>query len=250
MANLAEAERQFETFQFEDAIAALNPLIDRLRSPGVGDPGQLARCLELRGRAAFNLGRVRAARSDFVNLLETDSSARLPADASPRLIELFDSVRAETVGTLFVNMDPPGSLIVGGREFVLEAFNETLNLVAGSHTIVASLPGHREQQLDVVVTAGQEYALDVRLERVYGSVTVATTPPGARLSVNGEFVGETEPDGTAVESSVPLLVTDLMPGQHQLRWDRPCSAPRLLPFNIPGIWLPGDLPMNTGRKWA
>ena len=235
-ATLAEAERQFDAFQFEDAIARLDPLIERLDRPdrpGADRTEALARSLELRGRAAFNLGRAQAARADFVRLLEIDASAQLPADASPRLIELFDAVRAETVGTLFVTMDPPGRLVVGGREVILETFNTTLDVVAGAHTVVASLADHRDQQLDVVIEAGQGYALEIRLERVFGSVIVATNPPGARVFVDGEHAGDTVPGLAPRGPSVPVLVTDLVPGQHRLRLERPCSAPRTLPFNIP-----------------
>ena len=240
-ADLTEAERRFEAFQFEAAVAMLDPLIDRLARSGADGSSTLARCLELRGRAGFNLGRIQAARADFVRLLEIEASARLPIDASPRLIELFDSVRAETVGTLFVSMDPPGRLVVGGREFLLETFNEVLDVVAGSHTVFASLPGHREEQIDVVVSAGQGYALDIRLERVFGSVIVATNPPGARVSVNGEYVGETAPGLSPSGPSVPVLVTDLMPGQHQIRLERACSASQSLPFNIPDPPVDADL---------
>ena len=240
-AALAEAERQFEGFQFAAAIALLDPLIDRLDRPGSDRPEILARSLELRGRGAFNLGRAQAARADFVRLLEIDASAQLPADASPRLIELFDAVRAEMVGTLFVTMDPPGRLVVGGREFVLETFNATLDVLAGAHTVVASLADHRDQQIDVVIAPGRGYALDVRLERVFGSVIVATSPPGARVSVDGVYAGETVPGLAPRGPSVPVLVTELRPGQHRLRLERLCSAPQTLPFNIPDPPVDADL---------
>ena len=240
-AELAEAERLFDAFQFEAAISALNPLINRLDGPGADRTGLLARGHELRGRAAFNLGRAQSARSDFVRLLEIDASVRLPADASPRLIEFFDAVRAETVGSLFVTMDPPGRLVVDGREFLLDALNTVVDVVAGSHTILATLPGHREQRQDVVIVAGQGYSLDIRLERVYGSLTVATDPAGARVSVDGQYAGETVPGIRPSDPSVPILIADLMPGQHQLRLERPCSAPQSVPFNIPDPPVDADI---------
>ena len=239
--SLAEAEELFDGFQFEAAIAELDPLIDELNRPGVHGAGLLARCYELRGRAAFNLGRAESARSDFARLLEIDAGARLPEDASPRLIALFDAVRAETVGTLFVTMDPPGRLVLGGREIVLETFDAVIDVVAGSHTIVASLLGHREQQYDVVIEAGQGYSLDIRLERVSGSLTVATDPPGVRVAVDGQYVGTTAPGVFSDGPSVPVLVTDLMPGQHRLRLERPCSVPQSLPFNIPDPPVDADI---------
>ena len=241
-AELAEAERLFDAFQFEAAISALDPLIGRLGGgPGGDGTGLLARCHELRGRAAFNLGRSETARSDFVRLLEIDASVRLPADASPRLIEFFDAVRAETVGTLFVTMDPPGRLVVDDREILLDTLDTVVDVFAGSHTVVATLPGHRAQRQDVVIAAGQGYSLDIRLERVFGSLTVATDPPGVRVSVDGQYVGETAPGIAPTGPSVPILVADLMSGQHQLRLDRPCSAPQSVPFNIPDPPVDADI---------
>ena len=240
-AGLAEAERLFDAFQFEAAISVLDPLIDRFDEPGADRTGLLARSYELRGRAAFNLGRARTARSDFIRLLESDASVRLPADASPRLIEFFEAVRAETVGTLFVTMDPPGRLVVDGREILLDALNTVVDVVAGSHTILATLPGHREQRQDVVIAAGQGYSLDIRLDRVYGSLVVATDPPGARVSVDGQYAGDTVPGIRPSDPSVPILIPDLMPGQHQLRLERPCSAPQSVPFNIPDPPVDADI---------
>ena len=138
-------------------------------------------------------------------------------------------------------MDPPGRLVVGGREFLLETFTTTLDVAAGAHIVMASLADHRDQQLDVIIEPGQGYALDIRLERVFGSVIVATIPPGVRVSVDGEYAGETVPSLAPRGPSEPVFVTDLMPGQHQLRLERPCSAPQTLPFNIPDPPVDADL---------
>ena len=238
---LAEAERLFDAFQFDATIGALNPLIERLDRLGDGGAGLLARCYELRGRAAFNLGQVQTAQSDFVSLLEIDASARLPADTSPRLIEFFDVVRSRTVGTLFVTMDPPGRIVIDGREFLLETFNTALDVAAGSHTLVATLSGHRDLRREVVIASGQSYSLDIRLERVFGSLTVATDPSGARISVDGEYVGETAPAVGSSGPSTPFLIVDLAPGQHQLQIDRLCSAPQSVPFNIPDPPVDADI---------
>ena len=228
---LAEAQRLFDAFQFGAAIETLDPLIDRLDRPG--DRGLLARCYELRGRAAFNLGQVQAAESDFVSLLQVDASERLPEDVSPRLIEFFDAVRSRTVGTLLVTMDPPGQLIIGNRVIHLDTFNAAVDIAAGSHTVIAALAGHREARRNVAIEAGRTYSLDIRLDRVAGSLTVATDPPGARVIVDGEFAGETVPGVVPGGPSVPLLVLDLAPGPHQLEIERPCSAPHSVPFNLP-----------------
>ena len=238
---LAEAERLFDAFDFEAAIEVLNPLIDQLAATADGNTDLLARCYGLRGRAAFNLGRVQASESDFVSLLQIDASVRLPDDESPRMVDFFDLIRSSTVGTLFVTMDPPGRLVVDGREFFMDSFNAVLAVAAGTRTILASLPGHRNQEQVVTIEPGQNYSLDIGLERVAGSLTFATDPAGARVSVDGEFVGETQPDIAPGGPSVPLLVLDLAPGQHQLQIERPCSAPQFVPFNIPDPPVDADI---------
>ena len=238
---LADAERLFDAFEFEAAIDVLNPLIDRLARIAEGNPDMLARCYGLRGRAAFNLGRVQTAESDFVSLLQIDAAVRLPEDESPRMVDFFNLLRARTVGTLFVTMDPPGRVVVDGREFLMDSLNAVLDVAAGRRTIVASLPRHREQEQVVNIEAGQSYNLDIRLERVSGSLTLATDPPGARVSVDGEFVGETQPDVVSGGPSMPLLVLDLAPGQHRMRIERPCSAPQFMPFNLPDPPVDADI---------
>lgn len=238
---LAEAERLFDAFQFEAAIEALDPLIDGLARAAAADAGLLARCYELRGRAAFNLGQMQTAESDFASLLQIDASVRLPEDESPRMVDFFDLMRSRTVGTLFVMMDPPGRLVIDGREILLDSLSAVLDVAAGRRTIVASLPGYREQEQVLTIEAGQSYNLDIRLERVSGSLAFATDPPGARVSVDGEFVGETKPDVASGGPSVPLLVLDLSPGQHQLQIERPCSAPQFVPFNIPDPPVDADI---------
>ncbi len=234
--DLGEAERLFNEFQFEPAIAVLDGLVTRLRQPGLDRPDRhdlLARSYELRGRARFNAGLVADAERDFVELLRVDASFRLPDDLSPRLLELFNAVRADTVGLLFMAMDPPGVVSIDGREVPMATQREVFELPAGPHTVTASLSGYRPQTLQVTVLAGQSVELVSRLVRIFGSLTVATSPPGARVLVDGDerdvTIATENPDGP----SAPALVLDLRPGDHRLRIERDCHVPYDGSFNIP-----------------
>ena len=233
---LGEAERLFDEFQFEPAIAVLDGLVGSLTQPGVDRPdrlGLLARSYELRGRARFNAGLVADAEIDFVELLRTDATFRLPNDLSPRLLELFNAVRADTVGLLFLAMDPPGIVLIDGREFPMPTPREVFELPVGPHTVTTSLAGYRPQTLQVTVLASQSVELVSRLVRIFGSLTVATSPPGARVVVDGDERDITAPGDDPDGPSAPALVLDLEPGDHALRIERDCHIPYDASFNIP-----------------
>ncbi len=86
-----------------------------------------------------------------------------------------------------------------------------LELVAGSHDLEVRLPGYNAWRGAVDVEPDVPQSLpDIRLIQADGRVELVSTPPGAAVSVNGEFRGRT-----------PLQLT-LSPGrQHQITLARP-----------------------------
>ena len=107
-------------------------------------------------------------------------------------------------------------------------------MVAGDHTVTASLPGYRDAVRDITIAPdGGTVSLEVVLTRVSGSLTVATVPAGVEVVVDDEALGETPPGIRDTGPSSPVLVHDLLPGQHRLRLARDCYTVYDVPFNIP-----------------
>ncbi|MBU22762.1 MAG: hypothetical protein CL476_06625 [Acidobacteria bacterium] len=238
-AELQEAERLFEAFEFQPAVELLDRLVGQLLviSPAQLDADArrtaLSRAYDLRAQSKFNLDQIAEAEADFETLVQVDAGYRLPEDLSPRVLELFEAVRRRTVGLVLLEMDPPGTVAIDERVYTMTSPQGTFEVAAGPHTVTTSLPGHRGASTDVVVVAGESVSLEVVLTRTAGSLTVATQPPGAEIVVDGEPHGVTLAGVRSVGPSVPVLVMGLTPGQHRLQIVRDCFTPYDVPFNIP-----------------
>ncbi len=225
---LQEAEGLFEAFQFEPAVELLDRLLDRLNAMSAAQIDAdrrreaAARAYDLRAQSKFNLGLIAEAEADFEALVQVDTGYRLPEDLSPRVVELFDIVRGRTVGLVFLTMDPPGSVAIDDRLYIMASPREMFEVTAGPHTITTILPGYREVSREVIVAAGESVSLEMVLTRTSGSLTVATQPSGAEVFVDDEPRGVTQPGVRASGPSAPVLVLNLAPGQHRLRLVRDC----------------------------
>jgi hypothetical protein len=106
-------------------------------------------------------------------------------------------------GTLVVNSIPPGSeVIVDGR---LEGTTPaTLTLDPGEHKLEVRRRG-ATRHLTVNLGSGERKSETVQwgAAEQTGELKVTTSPPGARVSIDGVFRGET-----------PLTLTDLSTGRH------------------------------------
>ena len=91
----------------------------------------------------------------------------------------------------------------------------------GVHTIKAELSGYAPVFKTVVMENGGELTEEVKFESVLGWMEITTTPPGARILLDGKVVGTTsahrgkKEDLSGVKSDV-LFVHDISAGEYQL----------------------------------
>lgn len=91
----------------------------------------------------------------------------------------------------------------------------------GVHTIKAELAGYAPVFKTVVVDNGGEVTEMFRFESVLGWIEIATTPPGARILLDGKAVGITaahrgkKADLSGVKSDV-LYLRDIEAGEHEI----------------------------------
>ncbi|WP_406828962.1 SUMF1/EgtB/PvdO family nonheme iron enzyme [Microbulbifer sp. ARAS458-1] len=106
-----------------------------------------------------------------------------------------------------ITSNPAGATVsVEGK--ILGTTPLTAELVQGDRLVDISLPQHKTVQVPVPVTAGVDQTLQtVDLSAADGTLRVVSTPPGASITVNGEYRGQTPMDLDLASNS-----------RHQLRF--------------------------------
>ncbi len=89
----------------------------------------------------------------------------------------------------------------------------TDSVSAGSHEIRVELSGYAPDSRMVQVANGGETTETFRMENILGRIEVVTTPPGAKISVDGKAVGTTRAQGDSALSQI-LLVENVSAGEH------------------------------------
>lgn len=87
------------------------------------------------------------------------------------------------------------------------------SVASGAHEIRVELSGHAPISRTVQVANGGDTTETFKLENVLGRIEVVTTPPGAKISVDGKAVGITRPQGDSAVSHV-LLIENVAAGEH------------------------------------
>jgi hypothetical protein len=112
---------------------------------------------------------------------------------------------APSEGTLVVQATQEGAEVFVDEERVGTTPIEPLRLAPGAHTLRVRLPGYTEYSDVVHVVAGQVTEVPVDLFPLAHVLSIVTEPAGARVFVDGNFMGET-----------PVEV-DLLEGTHSIR---------------------------------
>ena len=86
----------------------------------------------------------------------------------------------------------------------------------GTHELTVELPGHAPVKRTVQLGNGDDRTEEFRLETVQGRMEVVTTPPGAKVSLDGKAVGTTRSQGGNAERSHVFAVENITAGEHSL----------------------------------
>ncbi len=147
----------------------------------------------------FNIAQVFEAMDDLPAAIEQYSQylATNPSDAAAvkakvgalqATLESWPAVQVETM--------PPGAAVrVGAAKNPARGETPlTLRLPARAHTLYLTLPGHEAAQRPIQLKAGDQSTLTVVLVPIKPVLRVVTTPPGARVSIDGAAAGPTPID--------------------------------------------------------
>jgi len=242
-----QGRRQFDAFEYADAITLFDRLIETLTAGGTPTrPELLVQCYELRARARYALGNTSGAEEDFSALLAVDPSFRLAPTISPRVVEVFDDVRRLTVGQLLLSMTPAGEVAIDGRPLAADADPRAIDLAVGDHEVRFARPGFREISQTIRIVADDVLPLALVAERVSATLAVVTIPAGVEVLLNGASRGVTEASEAGGETSAPLILDDLPSGTHRLLLRRACYVDQERSIDV----TPADLATGPLRMVA
>ena len=227
-----EQAREFveQTFEFERAVTNLNTAIDLMTAAPQPDPDLLAEAYDLRSQAHFSLNDLEQATLDFEQLLRVKADYLLPDDLSPRIVDLFESVRQSLVGTLVLDLPQPVTVTIDGRGYLVNG-PAVIDLLGGDHELAIRQPGFRQASQRFMITPGEFTTLHPTVERTSATRSIITVPSGVEVIVDGIVRGVTPPGGEG-EASAPFVVDGLMSGQHRLRLERDCYSPIATEFGV------------------
>ena len=89
------------------------------------------------------------------------------------------------------------------------------SLAAGTHEVRVELAGHASVTRKVELANGAEATEEFKLVSVMGRMEIVTTPPGAKISLDGKAVGTTKAQGDASRSQI-LAIENVAGGDHSV----------------------------------
>jgi hypothetical protein len=120
-------------------------------------------------------------------------------------------------GALRVTTEPTAaSITVDGSDRGRSPLTAAGLAVIQRHEIVASLAGYETQRVSHEVTADTTRTVLIRLAEATLTVDFDTTPPGARISL----------DGVVQEGRTPVRVENIRPGERRRYWKGTCPPTR------------------------
>ena len=248
---MVRATAEFEGPQQSRSIVLLDEAIARLEAlqritGGLSARGRdmLVDAYELRGRAYFGIGLQEKASENFRVLVQLKPDHTLGKDkVSPKVADLFASVKKVLVASLAVASQPPGArvtLIAATGEKTELGLTDffPLEVLAGDYTVEVVKEGYRTETHPVTLTPRATEALEIRLTRTLASASFITEPAGVEVWIDGELRATTggtlAPDlqelarGKGVDparASDRLELANLSLGNHILEFKKKCFDP-------------------------
>ncbi len=235
---LKAGEKELQDLRHAEAVAYLSEALKLAEGSGnEADSSVIPRAYELRAIAYLSLGDAPAAEKDFATLVEVDPARDLDrASLSPKILEVFDRVRASHTGLLSLRCDPPDCRVrLGAGQTEIGAPIEERRVRAGRYEVQVERPGFEPLREVWSIEPGQKLERQVRLEPNSQSFQILTIPPGATVLLDGVSMGVTSGPAPAgflerarkagvslAELSAPLLVPYVPVGKHELRVEREC----------------------------
>jgi len=243
---LARAIGEFDGPQQSRSIVLFDEVIGRLetlqRQAPLAPRGRdvLAEAYERRGRAYFNIGLQEKASENFRLLIQLKPDYVISREkVSPKIVDLFNSVKKVLVGYLAVSSKPAGARVSlvgagGSKDLGLTDFFPQ-EVLAGEYTVEIVKEGYRSETVTRSIAPRATETIQVELVRTLASLRFVTEPVGVEIWIDGELKittgGSLAPDlyelvrGQGLEpsrASERTEVANLPLGSHTLEFRRKC----------------------------
>jgi hypothetical protein len=245
------ARARIDDLDFAGAVRELGTVIEPRRAARAGtlsleELNLLTAAYDMRARAYFNLGNLRGAEADFDALLRLDPGYVIDRQTlSPKVVDLFDRVRARIAGLLVLDVDPPQARVSVDGDPVEPAQMKGFGLLTGSRVLRVEMDGYDPYSETLSVAAGKEIRKAVRLRANRRILQFITVPAGVAVSLDGKAIGKTSGPATPeVEAlapqygfdpknaSAPFSVPLVTPGDHKATFERECFQPQGLTLKV------------------
>ena len=130
-----------------------------------------------------------------------DAQRRRRTDATP------PPQPVATTGTLVVTVVQEGAEVYVDEQLIGTSPVAPQTLAAGSHTVRVRMPGFSEYSDVITVEGGGVADMPVELFALSEALSITTTPAGAHVFVDGNFMGETPVEVDLVDGTHSVRVT-------------------------------------------
>lgn len=148
-------------------------------------------------------------------------------------------------GTLLVTSTPTGATVLQGSRILGQTPVVIDDLAPGEYDLAASMIGYEPKRFKATIAAIRNEKIAVDLKSRLGSFEAITFPAGCAVYVDDTFFGKTAPAADPLGDSKPLLVTNLLAGDHILRAKHVCGVDTRLRVTL----LPGETKTVALRLW-
>ena len=248
---LGRAVTEFEGAQqsrsivlFDDVIARLEGVEARLGALPPAALDMLVEAYEHRGRAYYGIGLQEKASENFrLIILRKPDHAVSKEEVSPKVVDLFNSMKKVLVGYVAVSSQPAGARVTlvgvtGQRRELGLTDLFPLEVLAGEYTVEVAKEGYRTETRPLTLAARATETLQVELERILATAFFVTDPPDVEVWVDGELRATTSgslgPDFHAAvrgrgldpaRASARTEVPNLSLGTHTVEFRKKCYEP-------------------------
>jgi hypothetical protein len=160
-------------------------------SPAAAPPAQTAEAAQAASPIATDDPRSVAVQPRYKSSNNKKKSKATPAPVAAAVVP----------GQLTVNTTPEGAQVTidGQNEAGWITPYNVMGLAPGQHTVVISKSGYAPETRNVDVTAGSKFSLVVSLVQLAANVSLASTPEGAVVLMDGKDTGRVTPMQLAVD---------------------------------------------------
>jgi PEGA domain-containing protein/PDZ domain-containing protein len=245
------ARERIDNLDFTGAARELSSIIEprkekTARDLSAEELGLLCSAYDMRARALFNLGKTSGSEADFSALLRLSPSYAIDRQTlSPKVVDLFDRVRAKIAGILILQISPPRARVRVDGDPIEPQEGGRVALLAGTRTLRVEADGYDAYEEKLAVVAGAETRQEVRLRANRRVLQFVTVPAGVKVAIDGQPAGQTAGPPTPESqelarqagadpqnASAPLVLPMVAAGDHKVSFDKDCYTSRTLSVKV------------------